>query len=302
MAITPATFTPDNVTMVSQLEGKVPVEYGAAIQQDIMRNSLVMQLAKYEEMTASEKEFQVMLGGLSAYWVGEGERIQTTKPTLATARMVAKKVATIVPVSREYLHYIQKDFWEVVQPLAAEALYKKIDQAAILGIDNPFAWSVDKSATDAGNAVEGDLTTENVDALFTGLNDEGYEPNAVISQVKNRSLLKGLVRDENGLRTKLYEGNELDGVGVFDVHRDIGMAKGSVYAGDFNRAFYGIPYGIEYKISTDATLTTIQDANGNPVNLFETDQVAMRVIMDVAFMIIDDNAFASLKAPVVPEG
>ena len=41
-----------------------------------------MQLAKYEEMNGKEKEFEYFAKGPGAYWVGEGEKIQTSKPCL----------------------------------------------------------------------------------------------------------------------------------------------------------------------------------------------------------------------------
>lgn len=303
MPITPATFNPANVTMLSQMEGAVPKAQGQLILQDIMANSLMMQLAQYEEMTTPEKEFDVFLGGLGAYWVGEGQRIETTKPTWAKAVMKAHKLGVILPISREYLSYKQADFFEFMKPYLAEALYKKLDAATILNVDNPYTQSVEQSVTAAGSKVSGGMTVANVDALFAKLNDAGYEPNAIISKTQNATLLRALVRDDNGLKERIYnaEQKQLDGIPVFNMHKDIkDMKKGSLYAGDFNYMRYGIPYSMNYGISTDATLTTLKDKDGNPVNLFEREMVALRVSMDVGFMIIKDDAFASLTAPVQP--
>lgn len=303
MPITPATFNPANVTMLSQLQGVVPKTQGQPIIQEIMANSLMMQLAKYEEMTTLEKEFDVFLNGLGAYWVGEGQRIQTTKPTWAKATMKAHKLGVILPVSREYLSYKQADFFEFMKPYLAEALYKKIDAATILNVDNPYTQSVEQSVTTAASKITGDLSLTNVDAMLGKLNDAGYYANAIISKIQNSTLLRALVRDDNGLKERVYdaEQKQLDGIPVFDMHKEIAeMKKGSLYAGDFNYMRYGIPYNMHYAISTDATLTTLQDADGNPVNLFERDMVALRVTMDVGFMIIKDDAFASLAAPSVP--
>jgi len=293
------TFTPANVQMLSALQGVVPVQQGLPILKDVMSSSLIMQLAKYEEMTASEKEFDVYLGGLGAYWVGEGERIQTTTATWAKVKMVAKKLGVIIPVTREYLTYKQADFFNFYRPRIAEALYKKFDAAVIAGIDNPFEWSIDKSATDRN--VEGELDTANYDKMIGNLNDEGYEPNAIVSKVANNSSLRNMFRDENGFKERIYDASNkaLDGTKVFDLHKDIEMKKGTLYAGDFNYAYFGIPYNLNYLISHDATLSTITASDGKPVNLFEQEMSALRVTMDVAFMIISDEAFASIKAPAV---
>ena len=59
--------------------------------------------------------------------------------------------------------------------------------------------------------------------------------------------------------------------------------------------YYGIPYGMSYKVSEEAQLSTLTNEDGTPVNLFEQELVALRVTMDVAFMIVKDNAFAKLE-------
>jgi len=60
--------------------------------------------------------------------------------------------------------------------------------------------------------------------------------------------------------------------------------------------YYGIPYGMSYKISEEAQLSTLTNEDGTPVNLFEQELVALRVTMDVAFMIVKDTAFAKLES------
>lgn len=298
MAITSATFTPADATMLSTLSGKIPSEQGTAIVKEVMGQSLMMQLAQFEPMTKPEKEFDLFMGGLAAYWVGEGQRIKTTKATWGKAKLTAKKLGVILPVSREYLSYKQADFFEFMKPHLAEALYKKFDAATILGVDNPFEWSVQKSMTGASHKVTGDITADNVTKLVGSLNDAGYEPNAYISTLKNNTTLRSLVVTENTLTQRLYDpaAKTLDGVKTFNVHKDITeMKKGLLYAGDFNKAYYGIPYNMTYLVSEEATLTTIQGDDGQPVNLFERDMAALRVTMDVAFMIVDDQAFAGIE-------
>ncbi len=286
-------FNPNDV-MMNNKEGFVPEEFGQPILEDMIEGSLMMQLAKYEPMTTSKKKFDVYLGGLGAYWVGEGEQIRTSSPKWTQISMEAKKLGVIIPVSREYLYYKQKDFWTFIRPRIAEAFYKKFDEATILGTESPFAWSIDKSAT--AKKVSGELTTANVTKMYDNLYGDGFAPNAVISKLANRSTLNSLTRQVNGVATSLYTNGQLDGVPVFDLNRNIqGIEKGTLYTGDFNYAYYGIPYNLNYLISQEATLTTLKDENGNPVNLFDRELAALRATMDVAFMIVKDDAFASLK-------
>lgn len=290
------TFNPDNVTMYEHKDGTIPEKYNKLILKEIMNGSKVMQLAKYEEMDSKEKKFEYFAKGPGAYWVGEGEKIQTSKPQWMQATMVAKKLGVIVPCSREFLHYKMSDFFEQMKPKIAEAFYKKFDEAAILNVENPFPQSVEESALAAGNLISGGITYDNILAMEDALNDEDYDVNAFISTKKNRSTLRNVNKVQNGVIVEsLYDrgANTIDGQPVADLKS---LEKGNLYAGDFDYMYYGIPFGMSYKIDESAQLSTLKNADGTPVNLFEQELAALRVTMDVAFMIVKDEAFAKLEA------
>lgn len=290
------TFDPDNVTMYEHKDGTIPEKYNKLILKEIMNGSKVMQLAKYEEMDAKEKKFEYFAKGPGAYWVGEGEKIQTSKPQWMQATMVAKKLGVIVPCSREFLHYKMSDFFEQMRPKIAEAFYKKFDEAAILNMENPFPQSVEESALAAGNLISGGISYDNILAMEDALNDEDYDVNAFISTKKNRSTLRNVNKIENGVIVEsLYDrgANTIDGLPVADLK---GLERGNLYAGDFDYMYYGIPFGMSYKIDESAQLSTLKNADGTPVNLFEQELAALRVTMDVAFMIVKDEAFVKLEA------
>lgn len=295
-------FTPENVTMREHMQGDIPQQYGGEIIKEIMENSVMMQLAQYKEMTKPEMEFTTYAGGIGAYWVEEGERIQTSRPQWLNVKMKAHKMAVIVPITREALQYNMPDFFNRMRPLIAEAFYRKFDQATILGVDTPFTQSLDKSAKDSGTVVTGPLNVENWDKTVDALTDHGHEPNAVISKVANTSLLRNLVRNENGLYTRLYDGTSkiLDGAPVLNVSHELEEFKrGTLYTGDFDNVFYGIPYNFTYKIAEEGTISTIKDADGNDINLFEREMQALRVTADFAFLVVKDNAFGKLTAETV---
>lgn len=290
------TFDPDNVTMYEHKDGTIPEKYNKLILKDVMNGSKVMQLAKYEEMDSKEKKFEYFAKGPGAYWVGEGEKIQTSKPQWMRATMVAKKLGVIVPCSREFLHYKMSDFFEQMRPKIAEAFYQKFDAAAILNLGNPFPQSVDESALAAGNLVSGGISYDNILEMEDILNNEDYDVNAFISTKKNRSTLRNVHKIENGVIVEsLYDrgANTIDGLPVADLK---GLERGNLYAGDFDYMYYGIPFGMSYKIDESAQLSTLKNADGTPVNLFEQELAALRVTMDVAFMIVKDEAFVKLEA------
>ncbi len=280
--------------MLNAQEGQIPGVQNKAIIEEVMEGSVVMRLANYEEMDKQSKKFMYMTEGPGAYWVGEGEKIQTSKAKWISVEMVAKKLGVIIPASREYLNYSKKDFFEIMKPKIAEAFRKKFDEAVILGTENPFPQSVNKACTDAGTIITGAIDYANVLAVVDKLYENDVEPNAFISKVQNRTALRGAVNADT--KASIYDkaSNELDGLPVVDMKSD-NLAKGILFAGDFNHMFYGIPFNISYKISEDAQLSTITNDDGTPVNLFEQELVALRATMDVAFMIVKDTSFAKLS-------
>lgn len=295
-------FNPDNILLQDAKTGAIPEEQGTLVVKEVMQNSVMMQLAKYEEMTKQKKKFQYLAEGVGAYWVGEGEVIQTSKPQWLTAEMEAKKLGVIVPVSREFLQYSVSNFFQEVRPLIAEAFYKKFDEATILNVDNPYSQSIQEAVTAARHVVEGEINGDNFFALTDYVNDAGFDVNAFISKKQNKSLLRKIVdgyTQSNGTVTdpvRLYDriSNTLDGLPVAELD-STNLEKGSLFAGNFNYARYGIPYNLNYAISEEAQLSSIVDENGDPINLFERELIAIRATMDVGFMVLKDDAFAKLE-------
>lgn len=149
-------FNPDNVLLSDAKTGEIPAEEGTLILKEFMTNSAVAQLAQYEEMTKPKKEFTYLAEGPGAYWVAEGDRIQTSKATWLSATLEAKKLGVILPVSKEFLNYTVKEFFTEMRPAIAEAFYVKFDQAALFGNDSPYAagTSVWEKITSSGNTIE----------------------------------------------------------------------------------------------------------------------------------------------------
>lgn len=290
-------FNPANVMLSEKTDGTFTPAMTNTLMKEVAGQSLVMQLGTYEEMNGKqEKSFSFQTDGVSAYWVDEGQKIQTDKPEFAEATMRAKKLGIIVLASREYLNYTWAQFFEEMRPQIAEAFFKKIDQAAILNEDNPFAFSVDESAVTADNVIEGDITYDNILALEDFIYDENGNVTAFISNNRNHSTLRQAV-DANGV--EIYDRNSrvIDGITTVNYEE---LDKGTIYAGDWKNMRYGTPYNITFKISEDATLSTIKNADGSDVNLYEQELIALRATMDFAFMTVKDEAFAKLAPTEVP--
>ncbi|WP_259425322.1 phage major capsid protein [Bacillus velezensis] len=297
------TFNPNNALMQDSVNGKVPTEQGTLVLKEFMTQSAVTKLAKYEEMSKPEKEFTYLASGPGAYWVGEGERIQTSKAQWLTAKMISKKLGVIIPVSKEFLRYSVTDFFTQMRPAIAEAFAIKFDQAALFGVDSPFGKgvSVFEKIKESGNAIAlnslGNLYDE-LSGVMALVEDADKDVNGFTTTRRFRQKLRG-TKDGNGL--PIF--NDATGgatqqalglpIGYVD-SKSWDYEKAALLAADWNYTRYGIPQGMEYKISEDATLTTIVDADGNPINLYERDMVALRVTQQVGFMTLTDDAFAAI--------
>lgn len=305
------TFNPTNVLLQDAVTGAVPKEQGTLVLKEFMRQSAVTQLAKYEQMTKPEKEFTYLATGPGAYWVGEGERIQTSKATWLTAKMVTKKLGVIIPVSKEFLRYTVSDFFTMIRPAISEAFAIKLDQAALFGTESPFGTgvSVFERATTANNTLE----IESLNNLYDELNgllalveENDKDVNGFTTTKRFRQRLRG-TKDQNGLPifNDATAGATSQALGLpigYVDSKSWDYTKALLMAADWDMARYGILQGMEYKISEDATLTTVQDADGNMINLFERDMFALRVTQQVGFMTLNDESFALLTPKTVTGG
>jgi HK97 family phage major capsid protein len=304
-----ATFNPDNVVMQTLKSGTIPTEIGNAIIGDVMNGSAVMKLATYEEMTAPKKTFRYMSGeGMAAYWVNEGDIIQTTKPTMIESTMEAKKLGVIVVTSKENLKWSMTNFFNEVRPMIAEAFYKKFDVAALWGTNSPYAagQSVWADITAAGNTVALDDANVygSVNSVVALLEDEDADANGFVTRKSFNSKLRGAV-DSQGrpLFNDATAGtpNTILGESVAYVPKGAwDAAKAELVTGDWNYARYGILQGIEYAISEEAQISSILGEDGKPVNLFERDLVALRATMHIGFHIAKVGNFAALTPDVTP--
>lgn len=295
--MTVQTFNPEKVLVSEKKDGKFYGEFTDIIMKEVAENSLVMQLGRYIEMDGKqEKKFTIQTDGVSAYWVNETEKIKTDKPQLIEATLVAKKLGIILVASREALNYTWQRFFDEMKPQIVEAFYKKIDEAGLLGVENPFANSVTKVATDSEAVIQGPINYENILKLEEKLYENDIEPNAFVSKVQNKAALR---ESRDGDKKTIYDktNNTLDGIIVVDM-KSKNLKKGDLIAGNFDHLVYGVPYNITYKISEEGQISTMKNEDGTPINLFEQEMIAIRATMDVGVLVIKDKAFAKLTASI----
>lgn len=298
---------PDTTFLKDNLTGFVPVEQAAGIMKEVARGSSLLKLSVVEPMTSDTKQFSVMTDGPGAYWVGESERIQTSVATWIFPQMTAKKLAVIIPVTKEKMNDSTINVFEEMKPAIAEAFYKAIDAAAFFGTGSPFAKNIVGVATAAGNTIELGTNGANkldldVSDLMSMIEDAGEDVNAFTAHYGIKNSLRKL-RDTSGnalfvpgVDQNEFYSNPIEFIrnGAWD------RADAEIIAGNFNYSLVGIREGIEYTILTEATLQNVTMADGKPLSLAENDMVAIKATMRIGFLPIKDEAFAILTPDVTP--
>lgn len=281
------------------LQGFVPVEQAKGIMKDVARGSSILRLSKVEPMKSEKKKFSVMTDGPGAYWVGETERIKTSTATWIFPEMEAKKLAVIIPTTREKLNDTTINVFGEMKPAIAEAFYKAIDSAALFGTNSPFAKNIFDIANTAGNKIEIgtneklDLDISDVMAL---VEDAGLDVNGFAGHYGLKNSLRKL-RDTNGNalfvpgvgQNELYD-NPIEFVrnGAWD------KTKAELIGANWDYSLVGIREGIKYEILKEATLHTVTMGDGKPLSLAENDMIAIKATMRIGFLPIKDEAFALL--------
>mgnify|MGYP001283806180 CR=1 FL=1 len=282
-----------------ELQGFVPVEQAKGIMKDVARGSSILRLSKVESMKSETKQFSIMTDGPGAYWVGETERIQTSKAEWIFPKMEAKKLAVIIPTTREKLNDTTINVFEEMKPNIAEAFYKTFDAACLFGTNSPFSKNIFDIANTAGNKIEIgtneklDLDISDVMAL---VEDAGLDVNGFAGHYGLKNSLRKL-RDTNGNalfvpgvgQNELYD-NPIEFVrnGAWD------KAKAELIGANWDYSLVGIREGIKYEILTEATLHTVTMEDDKPLSLAENDMIAIKATMRIGFLPIKDEAFALL--------
>ena len=286
-----------------QLAGLVPAVQANDIIKEVARGSSVLRLARVEAMTSDKKKFNVLTSGAGAYWVGEGARIQTSGATWIHPEIEAKKLAVIIPVTKEKLNDSFVDVFAELQAQIAEAFYTAIDAACLFGTSSPFAKSIYGVAHAAGKKVALKTSTSvdlDVADAMALIEAEGHDVNGFVSHYGMKNVLRKL-RDGNGnqLFVAGVNQNELYGLPIeFSRNGAFDKTKAEMIVGNFDYAIVGIREGISYEILREATLQGTLDADSKPISLAEQDLVAIKATMRLGFLPVKEDAFALVTPKV----
>lgn len=291
-----------------ELKGFVPTELAPEIMTDIARGSSILRLADVKEMTSDKKKYPVLVEGPGAYWVGEGQRIKTSKARWIFPELEAKKIAVIIPVTKEKLKDSTIDVFAELKGAVAEAIYKAIDAACLFGEGSPFKKNIFNSAVVANNFIIDGTSSLDLDVSDLMAKVEEYTDvngfaahNGVKNRLRKLRDTNGNQLFVNGTSTKEFYNEPIEFVrnGAWD------KKKAVLIAADWSKALVGIREGLEYEVLTEATLQGTLDDDGKPLSLAEQDLIGLKITMRLGFLPIRDEAFAVLATEgtsPTPEG
>ena len=293
MAITAATKNSD-------FSGFLNRDQSAAIFEQAAKTSVVQQLAQRVPLGVNGQSIPVTTGKMSAGWVAEGAQKPASKGTMALKTIDPKKIAAIAVVSAEVVRANPGGYMDLLRPQIAEAFAVAFDAAALYGTSSPFSTNLATGSsvqeftgtTPAFTAVYDDLnaglsTLVNAGKKLTGWAfDNRMEP--VLNGSKDtagRPLFTeapftetaGPIREGRLLGRTAYIGD-----GIYDA-----STKTYGFAGDWSQAVWGAVGGINYNVSTEATVTI----NGSLVSLWENNLVAILAEAEYGFLVNDAASF-----------
>lgn len=278
-----------------KMQGLVPAEMTTDIIKDVTEGSVMLRLAKVVPMEQPTKTFPVQLTTPGAYVIGEGQKITVDEASWKNIELQAKKLAVIVPASREALEDGVINVLEEVKEQIAEAFAVKLDKCTIF--DSTEFYGAGKSiyelAKTGGNKITGTGQVFEDASNAMGLVESAdldpnafVAPNALKARIRNdkTAALNYVVEDKvNGEPARMH-GEPVVYTKSFD------KVKADLLCGDFNYVYVGILDDIDYAISTEGTV--------GDINLFEQDMVAVRATMRVGFLVIKEDAFSYVEPKV----
>ena len=289
--------------LITRTDVPIPTEEVGELLKVMPEESILLKRARRQPMSTKTVKQTIMTTFPDAYWVdGDTGLKQTSKQSFAQPTMTAEELAVIAVVPDAVIDDSSLPIWATLRPYLAEAIGRKVDQAAIYGIDKPTSWplALVPGAIAAGVIAPGNLAATPADArkdagqLVADLGlkmarDAGANLSGLIAQAGTGWELDR-IRDAD--RRPIYDGvaGALRGV-PFDELKN--GAWSSVGTGDTAVPIIGVDWGQVYiGIRQDITVkmldqAVISDADGKVVfNLAQQDAKALRVVFRVGYQAV----------------
>ena len=307
-----------NLTSRSDVAPLVPEEVSKELLGAVTDTSAVLQTFRRIPVSRNAVRFPVLSALPVAYWVnGDTGLKQTTEMAWSNKTMHIEEIATIVPVPDNVLADVEVNVWDEAMPYLTEAVARTLDEAVFFGVNAPgtFPTNLNAAAAAAGNDVtEGATAAEggffgDLDAAIGLLEDDGYDPSAIIAARSLRGRLR-TARMSTGERLDQGRASAdltgFDGMNIVYPMRGQWPAGGAAgtsvraFVGDFSEFVVGVRQDITVDVHNEGV---IQDNTGAIVyNLLQQDMSALRLKFRVGWQVANrlnrDRPTESERYPV----
>lgn len=278
----------DTAILKDNLTGSVPTEISTNLIKNIVTQSTAFAVCQHEPMKSNKKILPVLTDTGSAYWTGEGEKINTSIMAFDYPELEAHKLAVIVPVTKEKIEDSTLSVLSEIQGGIGDAFARAIDLAVFFGVSTPFSTNL-LSAADANTITGTGKIDMDISKAMGKVESVDYAVSAIVTHngmketfrelrdtAGNAIVLPGTVSPSQIYNTPIY----IPQAKVWD------KTKAEVILGDYTRARIGTRDDITYEVLKEATV--------GGINLAEQDLIAIKCTMRFGFNIVDTKAFAKV--------
>ena len=288
--------------LIGRSDVPIPTEEVAELLKVMPEESVMLRRARRQPMSSKTSKQPIMTSFPEAYWVdGDTGLKQTTKQTFQQPVMTAEELAVIAVVPDAVIDDSSLPIWETLRPYLIEAIGRKIDAAAVWGIDKPASWplALVPGAIAAGVSVTGN-------ALATPA-DERRDAGQLVAELGLKMArgaganLSGLIAEAgtkwhlDGIRDRdnrpIYNGTEgaLRGVPLDEMKNGAWQAASGgtavpLIGVDWSQVYIGVRQDITVKLLDQAV---ISDADGKVIlNLAQQDSKGLRIVFRVGYQAV----------------
>lgn len=278
----------DTSFLKDSLSGTVPTEISKEIIKNVIDQASILKVCKREPMMSDTKVLPYLTGSGKASWVNEGEQIDTTLPTFVYPKLNAKKLAVIIPITREKLNDSVTNVMSEMKQAIADTFANAIDSAMIFGTDSPFDTNL-ITAIGTQTVTATSFMEKNISEAMGIVEKNNFNCSNILMGNTQKVSLRGVVN--NAVDNALITLNDAYGV-PFEFVRNWNDAQALSITGDFSKAIVGTREGIEYQILDQATIVSGEDT----INLAQRDMIAVKATMRLAFVVVEPKAFSMIVA------
>lgn len=298
----------------------IPIEVQRSIISVANEQSVVLQMAKKQDMGTQLRDMPVLATKPTAYFVnGDSGLKQTTTMAWKNVRLTAEEIAVLIPIPINVVNDLSMDIWEKIRPEVGEAIGRALDAAVLFGTNKPSSWpaALGPQAISAGNTVThgaGVDIAADTNNVIAAVEADGFIPRGIALRQSLRASFRGLRDTTNGFIFKPGEPgveNSTFGAGagarkgqLFDlpamttmsgIFEDEDAASANaveLLVVDWEQVIIGVRQDITVDFSKDAVIT--DGAGAIQYNAFQQDGIIGRFVARFGYAV--PNPITRLQA------